>query len=69
MEVANRVNLVSLRHQKHPSLKFHIGLVAAILLFCAAGARAAIVDITVISATFEAPCVGGVGTCTKVVNG
>jgi hypothetical protein len=60
---------VSLRHGKHPSLKFQLALVAPILLLCVAGARADIIDITIINATFEATCVGGTGTCTEVVNG
>ena len=60
---------MSLRHGKHPSLKFQLALVAPILLLCVAGARADIIDITIINATFEATCVGGTGTCTEVVNG
>jgi hypothetical protein len=60
---------VSIRHGKHLSLKFQIALVAPILLLCAAGARADVIDITIINATFEATCVGGAGTCTEVVNG
>jgi hypothetical protein len=46
-----------------------VTLIAVIVLFCAAGARADSVDITVMNATFEATCVGGTGTCTEVVNG
>jgi|HubBroStandDraft_5_1064220.scaffolds.fasta_scaffold394720_1 hypothetical protein len=44
-------------------------LVVLSLLFCAMGARADVFDITIINATFSATCIGGVGTCTEVVNG
>lgn len=46
-----------------------IPLVTLILLFCAAGARAGTYDITFINVTFSAPCIGGTGTCTEVING
>jgi hypothetical protein len=46
-----------------------VALIAVIALFCAAGARADIIKLTVMNATFEATCVGGTGTCTEVVSG
>src|ERR1039457_4797198 len=42
-------------------------VLAAIL--CAAGARADMIGVTVTGATYSAPCVGGTGTCTEVING
>jgi len=50
-------------------VKPHMTLVVLTLLFCAIGLRADIFDITIINATFSATCIGGVGTCTEVVNG
>ncbi len=44
-------------------------VLSLVLLLCAAGARADNIQITIINATFEAPCVGGTGTCTEVING
>lgn len=44
-------------------------LAAMVVLFCAAGARADIYDITFINVTFSATCIGGKGTCTEVLNG
>ena len=40
-----------------------------ILLFCAIGVRADVIDLTIINATFSATCIGGSGSCTEVVNG
>lgn len=43
-------------------------LIALTALFCAAGARADIIDFTIMNATYQATCVGG-GTCMEVING
>jgi hypothetical protein len=40
-----------------------------LLLLCPTGARADSFLITVINATFSTTCIGGLGTCTEVVNG
>jgi hypothetical protein len=44
-------------------------LTIAAALFCASGARADVLSIVVTNATYQATCVGGVGTCTEVING
>jgi hypothetical protein len=49
--------------------RLQIAFAAPLLLLGAAGARADIIDLTVINATFEAECIGGTGTCTEIVNG
>lgn len=59
---------MSLRHGKHPSLKFQIALVAPILLLCADRARADVFDVTFINVTFSATCIGETATCTEVIN-
>ncbi len=54
---------------RKPSPRFQIALVALILLLCGASARAAIIDITIMNATFSATCVGSSAICTEVING
>lgn len=52
------------------SSKFPVAfLLAGTLIFCTANARASILTLTIINATFSATCVGGGSTCTEVVNG
>jgi hypothetical protein len=48
---------------------FQIALIALPLFFCAATVYANILNLTIINATFSAPCVGGGSTCTEVING
>src|SRR5580693_3802202 len=43
-------------------------MIAAVLL-SAAQVRADVLSITIVNATYQATCVGGVGTCTEVING
>lgn len=61
---------MSLHFRSQTSSKFPIALLLAVtLLFCTANARASILTMTIINATFSATCIGGGTTCTEVVNG
>jgi len=47
----------------------HLAIGALLLLAGAGGARADVFDVTFNNVTFSAPCIGGTGTCTEVING
>lgn len=51
-----------------PSKSTRLQLAFAALL-CAASARADVILFTINNATYSAPCIGGGGTCTEVING
>ena len=56
---------MSLRHSETD-----LAVAALILLFAAPAAHADVIGlVTITNATYQATCVGGVGTCTEVVNG
>ena len=64
-----RMNSAAYLQRRASGSGSRVALIAVIALFCVAGARADIIDITVMNATFEATCVGEGSNCKEVVNG